>query len=246
MPWILTVCQVRGLKPYLLGTIFPLSINSNPTPSLSSTVPSPTPIAVAVEIPLPMSPTPVEGVLPPITQTTPYALLAVPIALLSAFFPISLPTPPNTQSILYTATEAKWHEHDGLARAHIILNVVDILGSGLLITSSAVDAWCFLCNCFELWDPIVVQDMHLRLASSWYEEGMAVVEHFHSLCMLWDTMNHAGAAITKGEFCQIVLMTFLINGVLSTMVMMLLTCQDSMVAESVLSSQETCIHASAL
>ncbi|THH06903.1 hypothetical protein EW146_g9474 [Bondarzewia mesenterica] len=180
--------------------------------------------------------------LPPF-QASPYG-----VAPLSAFFPIY----PSTASagagtpVTYAVTNTEWRERDTLARAHIILNVTNILGSGLNTAGSAADAWWSLRNRFELRDPIVIQDMRMRLASTWYVNGTIIAEHFKSLCMLRDTANRAGAAISEGEFCQMALMTFPVDGILGTVIMTLLTCQDSMVAESVLSSQEAQIRASAL
>ncbi|THH19650.1 hypothetical protein EW146_g1554 [Bondarzewia mesenterica] len=169
---------------------------------------------------LPILPT--GPVLPP-SQASPYSVTP-----LSAFFPIYPPTAPAGAGapVTYAATNTEC--------------------SGLHTAGSAADAWRSLRNRFELRDPIVVQDMRMRLASTWYVDGTVVTEHFKTLRMLRDTANRAGAAISEGEFCQMALMTFPVDGVLGTVVMTLLTCQDSMVAESVLSSQEAQIRASAL
>ncbi|THH07509.1 hypothetical protein EW146_g9294 [Bondarzewia mesenterica] len=185
---------------------------------------------------------PTGPMLPPF-QASPYG-----VAPLSAFFPINPPAASAGAGtpVTYAATDSEWRERDTLARAHIILNVADIPGSELNTAGSAADAWRSLRNRFELRDPIVVQDMRMRLASTWYVDGTVVTEHFKTLRMLRDTANRAGAAIPEGEFCQMALMTFPVDGILGTVVMTLLTCQDSMVAESVLSSQEARIRASAL
>ena len=66
--------------------------------------------------------------------------------------------------------------------------------------------------------------MWLHLALAWYTEGMAVVDHFKSLHILYDIANQAGASISEGKFYQTALMTFPANGILGTVVMTLLTC----------------------
>ncbi|THH11469.1 hypothetical protein EW146_g8023 [Bondarzewia mesenterica] len=261
MPRVYTVCQVRGLEPYLLGTILP------PSQNISPTAPSPTPIPAPA--PAPVDVAPIAAAAPAAATPAAAATLALPmhlptlptgptllpsqaspygVAPLSAFFPIYPPTASAGTSIpvMYAATDTEWRERDTLAHAHIILNVADIPGSGLNTAGSAADAWRSLRNRFELRDPIVVQDMRMRLASTWYIDGTVVTEHFKTLQMLCDTANRASAAISEGEFCQMALMMFPVDGILGTVVMTLLTCQDSMVAESVLSSQEAQIRASAL
>ncbi|THH14155.1 hypothetical protein EW146_g6142 [Bondarzewia mesenterica] len=174
-------------------------------------------------------------------QASPYAPVAMSI---SAFFPIAIPAI-STGQVTYAASDNEWAERDTIARAHLVLNVADITGTGLVIGGSAADAWKSLCNRFELQDPIIVQDMWLCLTMTWYEDGSSITEHFKMMRELLSAANWAGAGISESEFCQMVLMTFPVDGVLGMVAMTLLTCHDSMVAESVLSSQELRIHTAA-
>ncbi|THH16291.1 hypothetical protein EW146_g4334 [Bondarzewia mesenterica] len=250
---IYLVCQVQGLEPYLLGTILPPSARTDPavlgtTPSTPATPPvvvaapgSPatgTPATTPATTPLPASPTLAHHAP---AQASPYAPAATSI---SAFFPIAIPAIP-AGLVTYAVSNNEWAERDMLARAHLVLNVADITGTSLVIGGSAADAWRSLRNRFELQDPIVVQDMRLRLTTTWYEDGTSVTEHFKTMRELLNTANRAGAGISESEFCQMVLMTFPVDGILGTVVMTLLTCRDSMVAESVLSSQELRIRTAA-
>ncbi|THH07164.1 hypothetical protein EW146_g9403 [Bondarzewia mesenterica] len=209
---IYLVCQVRGLEPYLLGTILPPSARTTITSPLSSPIPPASPASdddgpLAPEL-IPTLPSPVL-----LTQASPY--VPAPTAI-SAFFPISTPATAPSSAITYTTTDSEWRERDTIACAHLVLNVADITGTGIMVTGTAADAWTSLHNRFELQDPVVVQDMRLRLTMTWYQDGTSMV-----------------------------LMTFPVDGALGTVVMTLLTCRDSMVAESVLSSQELRIRAAA-
>ncbi|THH05098.1 hypothetical protein EW146_g9995 [Bondarzewia mesenterica] len=250
---IYLVCQVRGLEPYLLGTILPPSTRTDPavlgtTPSIPATPPvvvaapgSPatgTPATTPATTPLPASPTLAHHAP---AQASHYAPAATSI---SAFFPIAIPAI-SAGLVTYAASDNEWAERDMLARAHLVLNVADITGTSLVIGGSAADAWRSLRNRFELQDLIVVQDMCLRLTTTWYEDGTSITEHFKTMHELLNAANRAGAGISESEFCQMVLMTFPVDGILGTVVMTLLTCHDSMVAESVLSSQELQIRAAA-
>ncbi|THH13397.1 hypothetical protein EW146_g6813 [Bondarzewia mesenterica] len=169
---IYLVCQVRGLEPYLLGTILPPSARTTTTSPLSASPLPPASPASDDDGPLTpeLIPTPLSPVLP--SQASLY--VPTPTAI-SAFFPISTPVTAPSSAITYTTMNSEWRERDIIARAHLVLNVADITGTGITVIGTAADAWTSLRNRFELQDLVIIQDMWLRLTMTWYEDGTSMV-----------------------------------------------------------------------
>ncbi|KAF8586064.1 hypothetical protein K439DRAFT_1615487 [Ramaria rubella] len=85
-----------------------------------------------------------------------YSSLETP---LSSILPISIAHAPTESEFQYAASNKELERCNKLARTHLILNVAQISTLGMDLSGNAHAAWHLLISCFEVQDPLVIQDM---------------------------------------------------------------------------------------
>lgn len=223
-PRMLRVLDAMELAEYARGTIFPPSQQSSPDPKLSPADDSSQKSGAA---------SPVQ----PLTQQSIYN----PDKVLSSFLPISLPPDIDSAPRSYASTDVEWVRNDKRARNNIILNVADPASFGIEddTVASAAEIWARLRLAFEVQDPAVVQHMRSRITSSRIDPSTtSVTSHFETLRAFRDRANRAGAHLSEAEFWSLASQSFPLQGPFGTVIWTLMTCQSSVVAETVLLAAE--------
>lgn len=161
---------VRGLIGYFYGTTLPPSA----------------------------SPPPAQSQAPTLSATSP----ALPSQLVSTL-PLYAPLPPPATilpTITHASSEAEWLRGENLARAHIILNVVDPASFGISESMPVVEIWSTLRSMFEVTNPTLVADMRMKIQTTYWEPGVPITDHFARAREFLRVANNTGGSITDAEF----------------------------------------------
>lgn len=217
-PRMLRILDAIDLKEYALGTIFPPSErpSTTATSTSTSTAESQSPVA-------------------------PQGNIYAPDNMLSSFIPISLPPDFDTTAPTYASSDDEWRRCDKRARNTIILNVADPASFGLedVGVRTAADAWSRLRLAFEVQDPAVVQHMQSLITSNRIDPSTtSISSHFQVLRTYRDRANRAGANWSEAQFWSLASQSFPLQGPFGPVIWTLLSCQSSVVAETVLSAAE--------
>lgn len=219
-PRMLRILDAIDLAEYALGTIFRPS--EKPSPVAASSSP----------------PSESESKAP---AGTPQASIFSPDNILSTFLPISLPPDIDNGQRLYASSNEEWHRHDKRARNTILLNIADPASFGLEghDVRSAADVWSRLRLAFKSQDPAVVQHMHSQVTSTRIDpSSTSVTSHFETLRAFRDRANRAGARWSEAEFWSLASQSFPLQGPFGPVLWILMSCQSSVVAETILIAAE--------